>query len=71
MRIIASVLLSALTATSAMAGENIMLVLDASGSMWGQINGKTKVEIARETVAGVLDTWKADNTLGLVAYGHR
>ncbi|MGB0132664.1 VWA domain-containing protein, partial [Dokdonella sp.] len=42
-----------------------------SGSMWGQINGKTKVEIARETVAGVLDTWKADNTLGLVAYGHR
>ncbi len=25
-----------------------MLVLDASGSMWGQIGGKPKIEIARE-----------------------
>ncbi len=48
-----------------------MLVLDASGSMWGQITCKSKVEIARETVADVLDIWKADNVIGLVAYGHR
>ena len=71
MRFIASVLLLALTAKPALAGENIMLVLDASGSMWGQIAGKTKVEIARATVADVLGSWKADNAIGLVAYGHR
>jgi Ca-activated chloride channel homolog len=71
MRAIATIALSALLASSAFAGENMMLVLDASGSMWGQINGKTKVEIARETVADVLKTWKDDNALGLVAYGHR
>ena len=31
-----------------------MLVLDASGSMWGQIGGKPKIEIAREAVASML-----------------
>ncbi len=71
MRFIALALVAAVASTSAFAGENIMLVLDASGSMWGQINGKSKVEIARETVADMLGTWKADNAIGLVAYGHR
>ena len=71
MRLIVSFLLLALTTTPVLAGENIMLVLDASGSMWGQIAGKTKVEIARETVADVLGTWKAGNAIGLIAYGHR
>ena len=27
--------------------DNAILVLDASGSMWAQIEGKTKIEIAR------------------------
>ncbi|MEO7917097.1 MAG: VWA domain-containing protein, partial [Dokdonella sp.] len=71
MRFVASLLLGTFAVTSAVAGENMMLVLDASGSMWGQVNGKAKVEIARETVADVLASWKNDNALGLVAYGHR
>jgi Ca-activated chloride channel family protein len=58
-------------ALPASAAENVMLVLDASGSMWGQIEGRSKVEIARETVAGVVRDWKAGDALGLVAYGHR
>ena len=52
------------------AGQSI-LVLDASGSMWGQIGGKPKVEIARDAVATMLKTWPADEPLGLIAYGHR
>jgi Ca-activated chloride channel family protein len=60
-----------LAATSAYAGDNVMLVLDASGSMWGQIDGKSKVEIARETVANVLRDWNPEDQLGLIAYGHR
>ncbi len=71
MRFFALAVSLALTAMPAFAGENIMLVLDASGSMWGKIGTKTKVEIARETVADVLGAWKVDNTIGLVAYGHR
>lgn len=47
-----------------------MLVLDASGSMWGQINGQTKIAIAREAVGAMLDGWRGGE-LGLMAYGHR
>ena len=48
-----------------------MLVLDASGSMWGQIGGKPKIEIAREAVASMLQSWPTSQQLGLMAYGHR
>ncbi len=54
----------------AAAGQSL-LVLDASGSMWGQIGGRTKIEIAREAVAGMLASWPAGQALGLMAYGHR
>lgn len=47
-----------------------MLVLDASGSMWGQIDGKPKIAIARAAVGDMLDGWKGGD-LGLMAYGHR
>ena len=53
------------------AGADSILVLDASGSMWGQVKGKPKVEIAREAVATMLKTWPAEESLGLIAYGHR
>jgi len=48
-----------------------MLVLDASGSMWGQIQGRSKIEIAREAVGSMLRTWPSNQQLGLMAYGHR
>ncbi|HPE62103.1 MAG TPA: VWA domain-containing protein [Thiolinea sp.] len=51
--------------------EQTMLVLDASGSMWGQLDGKTKIEIAREALGQLVDDWPAGREVGLVAYGHR
>lgn len=51
--------------------DDAILVLDASGSMWGQIDGKSKVEIARSVIGELLDKLPADRRLGLVAYGHR
>jgi len=57
-------------ASSAFSGD-IMLVLDGSGSMWGQISGKAKISIARETIAEVLKDISPDQALGLMAYGHR
>ena len=71
MRLLLVLSLLAITSPPAMASDSVMLVLDASGSMWGQIEGRSKVEIARETVAGVVRDWDAGNALGLVAYGHR
>jgi len=47
-----------------------LLVLDASGSMWGQIDGKAKISIAREAIDTMLASWPGGD-LGLMAYGHR
>ena len=63
----ASLLLPTLAAS---AGQSV-LVLDASGSMWGRLDGRTKIELAREAVDGMLQSWPQDETLGLVVYGHR
>ncbi len=48
-----------------------LIVFDASGSMWGQIEGKAKIEIAREVVADLVRGLPEDTELGLMAYGHR
>jgi hypothetical protein len=58
--------------TAALAdGQRVILVLDASGSMWGQIGSKSKMDIAKQVVGKVIGTWKPEDELGLVAYGHR
>ena len=59
------------TAALGQAADRAIIVLDASGSMWGQIDGRPKVEIARETLRTVLQSVPSDPELGLMAYGHR
>jgi Ca-activated chloride channel family protein len=58
-------------AVSARAAERTMIVLDASGSMWGQIEGEAKIGIARRVLTEVLGTVPGEVELGLMAYGHR
>lgn len=48
-----------------------VLVLDASGSMWGRIDGRPKIEIARDVIRDLMLDWDDRVELGLVAYGHR
>ena len=48
-----------------------ILVLDASGSMWGQIDGKAKITIAQDVIGELLQSLPADQELGLTVYGHR
>ncbi len=55
----------------ASAADPAIVVLDASGSMWGRMGERAKIEIAREAIANTLRDWPADRPLGLVAYGHR
>ena len=50
---------------------DVMVVYDASNSMWGQIEGRHKIEIAREVMGQVMTEWDDDTQVGLVAYGHR
>lgn len=58
-------------AVPVMAAERAIIVLDGSGSMWAQIDGKARITIARETLASVLATLPDDLELGLMTYGHR
>ena len=64
-----SVLAAAALSAAGQDRSQTMLVLDASGSMWGQIGGKPKIAIAREAVDSMLDGWSGGD-LGLMAYGH-
>ncbi|MFI0844967.1 VWA domain-containing protein [Mesorhizobium sp. IMUNJ 23232] len=65
--------LSFLTAAAmpASAADRTIVVLDASGSMWGQIDGQPKQMIAREALKTVLQGLPTGRELGLMAYGHR
>ena len=51
--------------------RRLEVILDVSNSMWGQIDGRAKIELAREALAGALVDLPADLPVGLRAYGHR
>ena len=75
MRIVRNILLGAVAALGfalpAVAAERAIIVLDGSGSMWAQIDGKARITIARETLHQVLATLPDDLELGFMTYGHR
>lgn len=48
-----------------------IVVLDGSGSMWGQIDGVAKITIAQKVMGELMSTLPADLDLGLTVYGHR
>ncbi|MDJ0820505.1 MAG: VWA domain-containing protein [Paracoccaceae bacterium] len=71
-RLFAAALACALPfAAPAQERANTILVLDASGSMWGQIDGTAKITIAQDVVRDLLGSLPAEQQLGLTAYGHR
>lgn len=49
----------------------IVFIYDASGSMWGEMEGSTKVEIARNVLSRTIDHLGENQGIALVAYGHR
>ena len=67
----AAVLCQTLLAAPLAAEGKSIIVLDASGSMWGQIDGRAKLEIAREALGSVLAGMDPATEIGLMAYGHR
>jgi Ca-activated chloride channel family protein len=73
----AAILLIALTlaapapAAEAEPGPALLLILDASGSMWGQIQGENKIVIARRVLGELVDGLEEGADVGVVAYGHR
>jgi Ca-activated chloride channel family protein len=65
-----------LTISLTLAGQSyekspILFIYDASGSMWGQIDGKTKMNLASSVLTNVVNGLDVNQKIGLVAYGHR
>ncbi|NNE92978.1 MAG: VWA domain-containing protein, partial [Verrucomicrobiales bacterium] len=48
-----------------------IIVLDGSGSMWGEVPGGVKIDVAREAVIDLVKNLEPDLEIGLMAYGHR
>ncbi len=66
------IFLFGITAVSQATGKtNLILIFDTSGSMWGQIDGKAKITIAKEAMDLIVNDLPEDINIGLVAYGHR
>jgi Ca-activated chloride channel family protein len=68
------VMLIGTTATVAQqtaAPAKAIIVFDASGSMYGQVPGGVKIDIAKKAVSDIVGTADPAMELGLMAYGHR
>ncbi|MFA9454980.1 MAG: VWA domain-containing protein, partial [Candidatus Aminicenantaceae bacterium] len=53
------------------AAKNVELILDASNSMWGQIQGTAKIAIAKEVLKQIIEGLPDEMNVGLRLYGHR
>ena len=51
--------------------NDLLLILDASGSMWGRIGNEEKIVIARRVLRDLASRLPEDTEVGLIAYGHR
>jgi Mg-chelatase subunit ChlD len=59
------------SAQDAGAAHNVMLIVDASGSMKKTVDGESRMAAAKRVLAETLATIPPDVRLGLLAYGHR
>lgn len=50
---------------------DLIFILDASGSMWGRINGQPKIVVAKQVMKDLLTGIPSHVNIGLVVYGHR
>ncbi len=49
----------------------ILFILDASGSMWGQIDGFAKIVTAKEVLVARINDLPEPINVGLMVFGHR
>lgn len=53
------------------AATRAIIVFDASGSMYGEVPGGVKIDIAKKVVSDIVGSIDPAMELGLIAYGHR
>ena len=69
--IVSLILFAALWVPNISAAENIHFILDGSGSMWGRVEGKEKIVIAKKVILDLISNLPKDMQIGLTVYGHR
>ncbi|HEX9830107.1 MAG TPA: VWA domain-containing protein [Thermodesulfobacteriota bacterium] len=52
-------------------GDNVLFILDSSGSMAGQLEGKAKIDVAKEVMTNLIKELPDGVKVGLEVYGHR
>ncbi|MFU8764140.1 MAG: vWA domain-containing protein [Haliea sp.] len=70
MRRLLLVVVLVLTAGQAGAAQNLLFILDASGSMWGRVDGEPKIVLARDVLSELVTSLPDATNAGLIAYGH-
>ncbi len=71
MRRLLAVFLLLSGAGTVQAEQNLLFIMDGSGSMWGRVDDTPKIAIARQVMADLAADLPADANVGLMAYGHR
>ncbi|NSX56268.1 VWA domain-containing protein [Parasulfitobacter algicola] len=51
--------------------NDILFILDGSGSMWGRVNDVEKIVVAKNVMAGLIEELPEEIHTGLITYGHR
>lgn len=67
----AGIVCMTLPMSQALSADQAILVLDGSGSMWGQVGGVAKIDIARDVIGDLMLDWNKSVDLGITVYGHR
>ncbi|MDZ7698851.1 MAG: VWA domain-containing protein [Deltaproteobacteria bacterium] len=49
----------------------IFYILDGSGSMWGRVDGKIKIQVARDVMISLIKETPQGIECGVMVYGHR
>ncbi len=50
---------------------NVVILMDASGSMKASVNGGVKMDLAKETIQKFTEQLQADTNVSLLSYGHK
>ena len=70
-RLVAFLALLAAAGLAQAAEPLLYYILDGSGSMWGRVEGKTKIEVAKDTLGDLIAQMPSGVHTGLTVYGHR
>ncbi len=63
-------LITVLLSLVSTADTGTVFILDGSGSMWGQVEGRPKIEIARQVMVDLSERLPENVQTGLMVYGH-